>query len=157
MIEPHNNNREYRTRGKFGGEDNAFKFVLVQFEIPIKHVRHVHEIVGDISRLRNTDLQDIRIKVVGEAIAVGETGQAVDLRKKQRQKPWGTILSPSSECLQHLSIVQVELVTCCDKHLAQCLLSTKSITLGMRVQKGIKEGPFIQGDYDLIVEGIIPN
>lgn len=49
--------------------------------------------------MRNTDLQDIRIKVVGEAIAVGETGQAVDLRKKQRQKPWGTILSPSSECL----------------------------------------------------------
>ena len=38
MIEPHNNNREYRTRGKFGGEDNAFKFVLVQFEIPIRYL-----------------------------------------------------------------------------------------------------------------------
>lgn len=56
-----------------------------------------------------------------------------------------------------MSTAQVELVTCCDKHLAQCLLCTKSITLDMRVQKGIKDSLFIQGDYDLIVEGIIPN
>ena len=43
--------------------------------------------------MRNTDLQDIRIKVVGEAIAVGESGQAVDLRKKQRQTLGNYIIS----------------------------------------------------------------
>lgn len=77
--------------------------------------------------MRNTDLQDIRIKVVGEAIAVGRKWTGSRLEKKQRQT-WGTILSPS-ECLQHPSTAQVESVTCCNKHLAQCLLCTKSIML----------------------------
>lgn len=65
MVEPHNTGN--RGQGAdLGGEDNVFRFVLVQFEILIKHVRCSGD--GWNSRLRNTDLTGIRIKVVGEAI-----------------------------------------------------------------------------------------